>query len=169
MSVILYLQHTFFLFPKMLICPSKIFTSINIMYLFQVFTLKRCFYFEISRNRTVVQTPITNFINSKEKHVSIRRNSILTLMKSGAPFFFTDIIYMIYLDVKFFSVVFLSIYYEKFTVKTTLTTMGHFFTKKLNFCPSYIVLNSNALKCQCFKLTSKFLIYVFLYIQQVVI
>ena len=70
------------------------------MYLGQVFTLKRCFYFEISRNKTVVQTPITNFINSKEKHVSIRRNSILTLMKSGAPFFFIDIIYMIYLEVK---------------------------------------------------------------------
>ena len=52
---------------------------------------------EISRNKSVVQTPITYFINQKEKHVSIRHNSILTLMKSGAPFFRIDIIYMIYL------------------------------------------------------------------------
>ena len=42
---------------------------------------------EISRNKFVVQTPITYFINQKEKHVSIRHNSILTLMKSGAPSF----------------------------------------------------------------------------------
>ena len=41
-------------------------------------------------------------------------------MKSGAPFFRIDIIYMIYLDVKYFSVVFLSIYHEKPTGKTTL-------------------------------------------------
>ena len=43
---------------------------------------------------------------------------------------------MIYLDVRYFSVVCLSIYYEKRAVKTTLKTMGHFFAKKLNFCPS---------------------------------
>ena len=29
-SVILYLQHTFFLFPKMLICPSDIFSSTSV-------------------------------------------------------------------------------------------------------------------------------------------
>ena len=34
-------------------------------------------------------------------------------MKSKAPFFRTDIVYMTYLDVKYFSVVFLSIYLEK--------------------------------------------------------
>ena len=73
---------------------------------------------EISQNKSVVQTPITYFINQKEKHVSIRHNSILTLMKSGAPFFRIDIMYMIYLDVKYFSVVCLSIYYEKLAVKT---------------------------------------------------
>ena len=40
--VILYLQHTFFLAPKMLICPSDIFSS-TFMLLGQSFTLKRCF------------------------------------------------------------------------------------------------------------------------------
>ena len=68
---------------------------------------------KISRNRSVVQTPITYFINQKEKHVSIRHDSMLTLMKSGAPFFHIDLMYMIYLYVKYFSVVFLSICYEK--------------------------------------------------------
>ena len=47
-------------------------------------------------------------------------------MKSGAPFFRVDIMHMIYFDVKYFSVVLLSIYYEKLAVKNTLTTMGHF-------------------------------------------
>ena len=91
---------------------------------------------EISRNKSGVQTPIIYFTNPKEKHVSIRHNSMLTLMKSVAPFFRIDIMYMIYLDVKYFSVVFLSIYYEKLAVKTTLTAIGHFFAKKLNYCLS---------------------------------
>ena len=30
---------------------------------------------EISRNQSAVQTPITYFINQKEKHLSIRHNS----------------------------------------------------------------------------------------------
>ena len=59
-------------------------------------------------------------------------------MKSGAPFLRIDIISMIYLDVKYFSVVCLSIYYDKSAIKTTLATMGHFFAKKLIFCPSNI-------------------------------
>ena len=42
---------------------------------------------EISPNKSVVQTPITWFINQKEKNVSIRHNSTLTLMKSGAHHF----------------------------------------------------------------------------------
>ena len=42
---------------------------------------------EISRNKSFVQTPITNFINQTEKHVSIRHNSTLTLMKSGDTIF----------------------------------------------------------------------------------
>ena len=71
----------------------------------------------------------------------IRHNSMLNLMKSGAAFFRIDIMYMIYLDVKYFSVVCLSIYYEKLAVKTTLTTMGHFFVKKLNYCLSDIICN----------------------------
>ena len=57
-------------------------------------------------------------------------NKILTLMKSGAPFFCIDIIDMIYLDVKYFSVVCPSIYYEKRAIKATLTSMGRFFAKK---------------------------------------
>ena len=93
---------------------------------------------EISRNKPVVQTPITYFLNHKEKHVPIRHNSILTLMISGAPFFRIDIICMIFLDVKYFSVVCLSIYCEKHAGKTTLTTMGHLFANKLTFCSSDI-------------------------------
>ena len=70
-------------------------------------------------------------MNQKEKHVSIRHNRVLTLMNSGAPLSRIDIMYMIYLDVKFFEK-FVCVYYEKLAVKTTLTTMGHFFAKKLN-------------------------------------
>ena len=66
---------------------------------------------EISGNKSVVQTPITYFINQKERHVSITCLSIIiTLMKSWAPFFCIDVMYMIFLDVKYFSVVCLSIY-----------------------------------------------------------
>ena len=60
-------------------------------------------------------------------------------MKSEEPFSRIDIMHMIYLDVKYFLVVCLSIYYEKLAVKTALTTMGHFFVKKLNYCPSDII------------------------------
>ena len=63
----------------MLICPSDIFSSTNVILLGQVFTLKHCFLLkptnfvveEISRKKPVVQTPITYFINQKEKNVSI--------------------------------------------------------------------------------------------------
>ena len=72
---------------------------------------------------------------------------MLTLIKSGAPFFCIDLMYMIYPDVKYFSVVFLSIYYKKLTIKTTLTTMRHFFAKKLNYCLSDIIYNSVVLNC----------------------
>ena len=74
-------------------------------------------------------------------------------MKFGAPFLLIDIMYMIYLAVKYFSAVYLSIYYEKLAVKTTLTMMEHFFEKKLNYCPSDIICNSIALKYQCLKHT----------------
>ena len=110
---------------------------------------------EISWNKPVVQTLITYFIHQKEKHVSIRHNTILS-----ALFFRIEIIYMIYLDVNYLSVNYLSIYYDKLTAKTVLTIMGLFFSKKLNFCPSYIIWHSAALKCQCLKHTSKFLIHV---------
>ena len=63
-------------------------------------------------------------------------------MKSRAPLLSIDIMYMIDLDVNYFSVVCLSIYYEKPAVKTKITTMGHFFAKKLNQCPSDIICNS---------------------------
>ena len=81
-------------------------------------------------------------------------------MKSGAPFFRADIIYMIYLDVNNFSAVFLSIYYENLAVKAFLTTMGHFLPKNLNIFLFEIILNSIALNCQCLKHTLKFLIRV---------
>ena len=96
---------------------------------------------EISPNKSAVQTPITYFINQKEKHVSIRHNNILILMKSWAPFFIINIMYMIHLDVKHFSIVCLSIYHEKLAVKTSLTKMGYFFAKKLNDCPPDIICN----------------------------
>ena len=86
-------------------------------------------------------------------------------MKSGVPFLSIDIMCMIYLDVKCFSVVCLSIYCEK---PATLTTMGHFFEKKINYCPPDIICNSVALKCQCVKHTEKIFNSCFLYIQQVV-
>ena len=54
-------------------------------------------------------------------------------MKSGAPFSRYDIIYMIYLVVKCFSVVCLGIYFEKLAVKATLTTMELFLRKEVQF------------------------------------
>ena len=60
-------------------------------------------------------------------------------MKSNAPFFRIDIIYMTCLYGNFFSVVCVSICYEKLAVKTTLTRVGYFFAKNLNFCPSDII------------------------------
>ena len=81
----------------------------------------------MSRNKPVVQTLVTYIMNQNVKHVFIRYNSILTLMNSGAPFFRIDIIYMIYLDVKHFSVVCLSICYEKLAIKTAFKTIGHLF------------------------------------------
>ena len=57
---------------------------------------------EIYQNKPVVQTPITYFINQKEKHVSIRHNSILTLMKL---LLFDLLVTLITLLVLFFSIV----------------------------------------------------------------
>ena len=88
---------------------------------------------EISRNKSAVQTPITYVINQKEKQVSMRHNRILTLMKSGVPFVRIGNMYMIYFDLKYFPVVCLSICHEILAVKTTVTTMEHFFAKKLNY------------------------------------
>ena len=75
------------MFPKMLICPSNMFSSDSIMLLGKVFTLKCCFLLSVSLE-PVAQTCITYFVTQKKKqqHVSIQHNSILTLMKSGAPF-----------------------------------------------------------------------------------
>ena len=139
----------------MLICPFDIFSS-TVMLLGKVFTLKQPINLgveKISQNKSVVQTPITYFIKKKEKHVSIRYSRILTLVKSGAPFFRSDIMYMIYLDVKYFSVVCLCVYYEKLAVKTKRTTMGYFFAKKLNYCSFDIIYNSVELKCHSLKHT----------------
>ena len=76
---------------------------------------------------------MTCFINQKEKHVSIRHNSISTLMKSGASIFHTDIMYMIYLDMKHFSVVGLSIYYKKHIAILFLCHVFPFASKGLDF------------------------------------
>ena len=88
---------------------------------------------KISRNKPVVQTQMTCFINQKEKHVSIRHNSISTLMKSGASIFHIDIMYMIYLDMKYFSVVGLSIYYKKHIAILFLCHVFPFASKGLDF------------------------------------
>ena len=53
------------------------------------------------------------------------------MMRSGAPFFRIDIMYIIYHDVKYFSVAFLSIYCEKLAVTTMFTPMGHFLGKEV--------------------------------------
>ena len=71
----------------------------------------------------------------------------------GSLFFRIDMMCMIFLDVNYFSVLCLSIHYEKLAVKTTLTTIGHFFAMKLNYCPSDIICNSIALKCRSLKHT----------------
>ena len=75
--------------------------------------MKRCFLLSLSnfllkKSLKIICCSNTNhlFYKSKTKNGSTRHNSILTLMKSDAPFFCTDLIYMIYL---YFSVVCLSI------------------------------------------------------------
>lgn len=90
---------------------------------------------EVSRNKSVIQTLITYFINQKEKQVSVWHNSLLTLVKSGKLYFHIDIIHTISLDAKSFSVVCLIIYYEKLTVKTTLPTTRHFIAKEVKLLP----------------------------------
>ena len=55
---------------------------------------------------------------------------MLTLMKSGGSFFRIDIIYMIYLIVKYFSAVSFSIYCEKLAVKSYKD--GTFLRKEVN-------------------------------------
>ena len=79
------------------------------------------------------------FFESKRKICVYRTYSMLTLMKSGGSFFRIDIIYMIYLIVKYFSAVSFSIYCEKLAVKTAVTKTGHFFAKKLILCLSDII------------------------------
>ena len=100
--------------------------------------------------------------------MSIRHDSTLTLMKPGAPFFRIDIIYTIYLDVIYFSVVCLSLYYVKLTVKTTLRTIGHFFANKLIFFSVRHNLKFNRVEMLLFKLGLKIFNLCFLYIQYVV-
>ena len=75
------------------------------MLLGEVFTLKCSFLLkpinlvveEISQNKPFLQTLIIYFINQTEKHVSIQHYNVLTLMKSGAPFFRVDIIYIFFM------------------------------------------------------------------------
>ena len=88
----------------MLICPSDIFSSYvaGTSFLFETLFSTQSINLaaeEISQNESTVQPPITDFINQKEKHVSIQHNNILNLTKSGAPFFGIDIICMIDFDV----------------------------------------------------------------------
>ena len=83
----------------MVICPSDIFSNTTVMTSFHFETLFstqpiNLAVEEISRSKSNVQTPITYFINQKEKHLSIRPNNILTLMKSGELFFHIDRYYV---------------------------------------------------------------------------
>ena len=161
-SVILYFYHTCFL--TWYVHPTYYAVGTN-FYLESLFSAQpiNLVVEEVSRNKLEVQTPITYSINPKEINLFVWNNSILALMKSGAPFFRIDIICRIYLNVKYFSVVCLRICYDKLAVKTRLTTTGHLFAKKLNFCLPNINWNSVALKCQLLKHTSSFLIHVFVY------
>ena len=93
--VILYLLLIFFLLPNMVICLSDIFSNTTVLTSFHFETLFstqpiNLAVEEISQSKSNVQTPITYFINQKEKHLSIRPNNILTLMKSGELFFHID-------------------------------------------------------------------------------
>ena len=97
--VILYLLLIFFLLPNMVICLSNIFSNTTVMTSFHFETLFstqpiNLAVEEISQSKSNVQTPITYFINQKEKHLSIRPNNILTLMKSGELFFHIDRYYV---------------------------------------------------------------------------
>ena len=97
--VILYLLLIFFLLPNMVICLSDIFSNTTVMTSFHFETLFstqpiNLAVEEISQSKSNVQTPITYFINQKEKHLSIRPNNILTLMKSGELFFHIDRYYV---------------------------------------------------------------------------
>ena len=97
--VILYLLLIFFLLPNMVICLSNIFSSTTVMTSFHFETLFctqpiNLAVEEIPQSKSNVQTPITYFINQKEKHLSIRPNNILTLMKSGELFFHIDRYYV---------------------------------------------------------------------------
>ena len=97
--VILYLLLIFFLLPNMVICLSNIFSNTTVMTSFHFETLfstqpSNLAVEEIPQSKSNVQTPITYFINQKEKHLSIRPNNILTLMKSGELFFHIDRYYV---------------------------------------------------------------------------
>ena len=97
--VILYLLLIFFLLPNMVICLSDIFSNTTVLTSFHFETLFstqpiNLAVEEISQSKSNVQTPITYFINQKEKHLSIRPNNILTLMKSGELFFHIDRYYV---------------------------------------------------------------------------
>ena len=107
---------SFFLFANTLICPSDIFPSTNVMLLGQVSTLKHCFLLSQSTQLLKKSLEKICYSNSNHRFYKSKRKayvnsacSILSLMKSGAPFFSIDIMYTIYLDVKYFSVVCLSI------------------------------------------------------------
>ena len=153
----------------MLIYSPDIFSNSNIMLLWQVSALKRCFLLslqtivveETSRNKSAIQTPITDFINKKENHVCIQHNSILTLIKSDTPFFGIDIMYMIYLDVRYFSIVCLSIFYKKPVVKTALTTMSLLYKEV-----KLLSVRHNLLEIPLFETRLKTVNSCFLYIQQ---
>ena len=75
---------------------------------------------------------------------------------------------MIYLDVKYFSEVCLSIYYDKYAVKTTLTTMRHFFCKKFKCLSVQHNLKLNCIKMPVFEPHFKIFNSYFLYTQHVV-
>ena len=77
---------------------------------------------EISQNNPVFQTPITYFINQREKYVSIRHDWYLHWYNLHG------------------------LSWSEVNVKTTLTAIGHFFANKLRFCPSDIILNSIVLR-----------------------
>ena len=104
---------------------------------------------EITRNKSVVQTPITYFINRKGKRV-YRHNSILTLDEiRGTIFPHWYNVHDLSWCKLFFSSFSQDLLWETCCKKRDYKKKA----KNMNYCPSDIICNSFTLKYQCLKHT----------------